>query len=212
MTHDPFDRNVTLFTIGHSNHPLETFLTLIGRHEVGLIVDVRSSPYSRYAAHFNREAIRSHLQANGIDYLFLGDPLGGRPRVERFYDHEGYVLYGLLAQSPSFLRGLERLGEVAADRRAALLCGEEDPTDCHRRRLLGRVLRQRGVAVLHIRGDGRLESEEEVARAERLRKTQGQLMLFDLAKGEPWRSTRPVCPGSRRPSDSPATGSSRSGA
>ena len=39
----------TIFTVGHSNQSLESFLDLLGRHGIDLVVDVRSSPYSQYA-------------------------------------------------------------------------------------------------------------------------------------------------------------------
>jgi uncharacterized protein (DUF488 family) len=195
----------TISTVGHSNHPLEKFLALIEDHRVDLVVDVRSSPYSGYASDFNREALRSHLERRGIGYLFLGDLLGGRPESDEFYDAEGYVLYDRLAQSSPFRRGVEQLLEVAAHRRAALLCGEEDPTDCHRRRLIGHVLAEGGVGVVHIRGDGRLQTEEEIAEEERFRKTKGQLTLFDTEEAEPWRSTRSVSPRRPPPSSSDAS-------
>ena len=60
--------------------------------------------------------------------------------------------------------------------------------------LIGRVLAERGVDLLHVRGDGRIQTEKEVAREARFRKTQGQGTLFDLEESEPWRSTRPVLP------------------
>lgn len=202
----------TVFTVGHSNHPLETFLALIERHAIDLVVDVRSSPYSGYASEFNRETVAAHLASRRVEYLFLGDALGGRPEGEAFYDEDGYVLYDRLSQSPGFQRGMGRLLERIRDSRAALLCGEEDPTQCHRRRLVGRVLGQRGVNVLHIRGDGRLQSEEEVANEERFRKTKGQMTLFDLEEAEPWRSTRSVSRKNRQPNSSRSSDEPESGA
>jgi len=196
----------TIYTIGHSNHPPETFLALVEEHRIGLIADVRSSPYSGYVADFNKEPLQNHLRAREIDYLFLGDLLGGRPEGEEFYDREGYVLYDRLAQSSGFRQGLERLLDAAASHPTALLCGEEDPTDCHRRRLIGRVLGERGFRVIHIRGDGRAESEENLAKEERFQKTKGQLTLFDLEETEPWRSTRSVSPRRPQPNSSDVSG------
>jgi hypothetical protein len=184
----------TLWTIGHSNHPLETFLALLARHEMALVIDVRSSPYSRYASQFNREVIRPALDSRGIRYLFLGDLLGGRTEDERFYDQEGHVLYGRLAESPGFCQGIEQLMQAIRQSRTAILCGEEDPTECHRRLLVGRVLRQRGVEVVHLRGDGRQQTEAELAAEEKLRKTKGQLNLFETEEPDEWKSTRSVSP------------------
>lgn len=213
----------TVWTIGHSNHPLQRFLDLLAQHRITLLADVRSSPYSGYASHFDKEAIRPPLRAQRVEYLFLGDLLGGRPSVgqescptpwaedRQFYDRQGHVRYDRLAQSPGFQQGLDRLLARVATARAALMCGEEDPTDCHRRLLIGRVLRARGVEVRHIRHDGRVQSEEEVAADERFRKTKGQLTLFDVEEPHEWKSTRSVLPrkgppSSSRPSSEPESG------
>jgi uncharacterized protein (DUF488 family) len=203
MTHDASLRPAnTLWTIGHSNHPLEAFLDLLAQHQMHVLIDVRSSPYSRYAAQFNRETIRPALQKRGIRYLFLGDLLGGRTADQQFYDDQGYVLYGRLAESPGFRKGIERLTEAMANSRTAILCGEEDPTDCHRRLLVGRVLQGRGVRVIHLRGDGRQQTEAELAAEEKFRKTKGQLNLFETEEPGEWKSTQSVLPGRAPPSSS----------
>ena len=192
----------TIWTVGHSNHPLETFLDLLARHQIAVLIDVRSSPYSRYASQFNREAIQPALQHCKIQYLYLGDLLGGRVEDPRFYDQDGRVLYGEVAQSPSFRQGIERLMERAAHSRTAILCGEEDPTDCHRRLLVGRVLQDRGASVIHLRGDGREQTEAELAAEETFRKTRGQLNLFETEEPGQWKSTQSVLPKRAPPSSS----------
>ena len=211
------DAAPTVLTIGHSNHPMETFLGLLETFEVQVVVDVRSSPYATYATHFSKGVLEAPLRERGVRYLFLGQALGGRPEGARFYDDEGFVLYGRIAASPAFQQGIERVLRGAREFRVALLCSEEDPTECHRRLLLGRVLRDRGVRVLHIRGDGRAQSQEEVAADEEFGKTKGQLTLFDMQEPAPWRSTRSVSPrrapgSSSRPSGEPGSdGSSTCG-
>lgn len=203
---------MTVLTIGHSNHPLETFLARLREHQVTMVVDVRSSPYSGYASQFNKEAIRAALDARGIEYLFLGDLLGGRPEGGQFYDAGGHVLYDRVAESAAFTRGIDRLCDHLPTRRVTLLCGEEDPTNCHRRRLIGRVLGGRGVRVLHIRGDGHLQSEEALAKEETFRKTKGQMTLFDLEEPESWKSTQSVSPGKAPPNSSSSSSGPESGA
>lgn len=193
---------MTVFTVGHSNHPLEVFLDLLKRHGIALVADVRSSPYSGYASHFDKEAIERALEAVGIEYVYLGDSVGGRPEGEEFYDAEGYVLYDRVAGSGRFQRGVDRLVDRVRAGRVAVLCGEEDPTDCHRRLLVGRVLAERGVEVVHLRGDGRVQSEREVADEEAFRKTRGQMTLFDVEDPDRWRSTRSASPKGPRPSSS----------
>jgi uncharacterized protein (DUF488 family) len=193
----------TIWTIGHSNHPLEVFLDLLVQHGIDAVVDVRSSPYSRYVSHFNREAIHAALVHRAIQYVFLGDLLGGRADDPCFYDDEGRVLYGEVAQSPGFRQGIQRLLGIAEQTRAAVLCGEEDPTDCHRRLLVGRVLGTRGVCVIHLRGDGRAQTEAEVATEEKFRQTKGQLSLFDTEEPGQWKSTQSVLPRRAPQSSSP---------
>jgi uncharacterized protein (DUF488 family) len=194
--------DLVVWTIGHSNHPLEKLLGLVEEQQIGVLVDVRSSPYSKYASHFDRESLQEALRTRNVQYLFLGDQLGGRPEGDEFYDKEGYVRYDRLAQSPGFQQGAERLLRGIASHRVAIVCGEEDPTHCHRRLLLGRVLGRRGVRVLHIRGDGRVQSEEELAAEEEFHKTKGQLSLFDTEDTEAWRSTQSVSPRKAPPSSS----------
>jgi uncharacterized protein (DUF488 family) len=181
-----------VFTIGHSNHCLEAFRDLLLRHAVQTVADVRSSPYSQYCPQFNREDLRAYLKQHGVEYRFFGDALGGRPPGDDFYDDRGRVFYDRIAALPAFRQAIDRLVREAKRRRVAVLCGEEDPTECHRRRLVGRVLQERGVEVVHIRGDGRAQTEDELAHEEHLRKTGGQLNLFQVEEADAWTSTRSV--------------------
>jgi len=189
--------DAAIWTVGHSNHPLQTLLDLLAQHRLDILVDVRSSPYSRYAHWFNKEALQGELQVRAVRYMFLGNLLGGRAEGEEFYDDQGHVLYGRVAQSAGFQNGIGQLYQLMQGHRAVLLCGEEDPTDCHRRLLIGRVLAEQGVEVKHIRGDGRLQSEQEVAAAREFARTKGQLSLFDTAEADEWKSTH--SPLRRRP-------------
>jgi uncharacterized protein (DUF488 family) len=186
-----------LFSVGHSNHALETFLDLLRAHRVELLVDVRSQPVSSYTPYFNGRELRAAVRGAGIDYLFLGRELGGRPESYRFYDDDGRVLYGEVAKTPEFLAGIDRLQSEAAARRAAMMCSEEDPNGCHRRLLVARVLAARGVRVVHIRGDGRLESEDDLAAQQKKAKGRNQRTLFDVVEEEPWKSIRSVLPKQR---------------
>ena len=202
-----------IFTIGHSNHTLDTFLGLLEAHAIQVLMDIRSHPFSRYVTHFNYPEIEDAIERRGIQYRYMGQELGGRPREDMFYDAEGYVLYSLLAEAPFFRKGIARLEEDGVLYRLAIMCSEEDPTNCHRRLLVGRVLAAHGVVVRHIRGDGRIQTEDELI-AIQPAPSNSQLSLWDDAapvhgKDEQaeWRSIRPVSP--RRP---PPNSSGRSSA
>ncbi len=151
-----------IWTAGHSKHELATLISLLRGQGIEAVADIRSQPFSRYNPQFNRETLRSAVQAAGIEYVFLGRELGGRPPEREFYDSEGQVRYSALARTGRFHSGLQRLLAAAADHRVAMLCSEENPVRCHRRLLVGRVLVSQGVAVAHIRGDGSVTDEQEL--------------------------------------------------
>jgi len=188
-----------VFSIGHSNHPLARVLELLRKHSIEVLADIRSVPRSRFSPHFNRPALQAALEAAGVLYEFLGQELGGRPEGSEYYDAESYVLYDRLAESASFLHGIQWLEEEARHSRVALHCSEEDPAGCHRRLLVGRVLARNGVEILHIRGDGEIQTEEDLLRAERPRSGTPKQTLFPPAEESKWRSVKPVArPRSRR--------------
>ncbi len=151
------ENDSTVFTIGHSNHSLEAFTGLLVRHRVTALADVRSAPHSRFNPHFNREPLAAALKARGIEYVYLGRELGGRSNDPDSYQ-AGRIRYDRLVRTDRFKDGLDRIVRGAAKHRIALVCAEKEPLDCHRTLLVGRALDGRGVNVMHILPDGRLES------------------------------------------------------
>jgi uncharacterized protein (DUF488 family) len=183
-----------VYTVGHSSHTFATFAKLLAEHGVEVLVDVRSAPYSKYAPQFDREVLQLALNAAGIEYLFLGGELGGRPKNQAYYDGEGHVVYSRMTTDSAFVAGIERLERGMAEYRLALMCGEEDPAHCHRRLLVARILMERGHEVLHIRGDGRVESDGDVARQSGKSLVNEQPALFAELDEDQWRSTASVLP------------------
>jgi len=141
-----------VFTIGHSNHEFAKLLGLLRQHGVTAVADVRSAPYSRRYPQFSREA----LAEAGITYVFLGKELGARCDDPRCYEN-GSVKYDRLARTELFQSGLDRVERGTATHTISLLCAEKEPLDCHRTILVSRHLEARGVTVVHILEDGRLE-------------------------------------------------------
>jgi uncharacterized protein (DUF488 family) len=143
-----------IYTIGHSNIPIEQFMGLLAQHEIEILVDIRSHPYSRYAHQFNRELLKASLEQTGIGYFYLGHLLGGRPADEQYYGPDGKVDYDRLAEAPGYLAGLERLKMIAQKHRLAIMCSEANYLKCHRYWLITRALGSEGVEVGHILGSG----------------------------------------------------------
>jgi uncharacterized protein (DUF488 family) len=180
----------TIWTIGHSNHSQEHLIELLQLHSMTVVADIRTSPYSRYSTHFNKEQLQRAFESHGLRYIFLGAQLGGRPSDSAMYDTDGRVRYDLVAESDSYRSAIERLLRGAVEHRIALLCGEEDPISCHRRRLVGRTLGEQGLAVEHIRGDGSITSEGEMATREMTEFP--ERFQLTLTGPQPWLSEHPV--------------------
>lgn len=180
----------SLFSIGHSNLQFETFIGLLTRYEIQVVADVRSAPRSRYVPHFDSKPLRKSLHEHGVKYVFLGKELGGRPEGDEFYDDEDHVLYSRLGESALFEAGLDRILGGASDFRVAMLCSEEDPQHCHRHLLIGRVLQKRNLGVAHIRGDGTIQTDCELA--SHLAVQQQTSLFEELTQEQAWRSTRSV--------------------
>jgi uncharacterized protein (DUF488 family) len=199
---------VTIYSIGHSNQPLEAFLELLHKHNVQTLIDIRSHPYSRYVPHFNSPELGNSVRHSNIEYLLMGKELGGRPDGEEFYDADNHVMYSRVAESPLFLKGIRRLEEEGRASRAVIMCSEEDPTSCHRHLLIGRVLAEQGISLLHIRGDGHIQTEEELASHEGAPLFE-QDSLWDEQipdrndrEAREWRSIRPVSRRRQQPNSS----------
>lgn len=172
-----------MFSIGHSNHDVSAVVQLLHGNHIDVVADVRTSPFSRYSPQFNQESLTRTLRSNGVEYVFLGRELGGRPEGNQFYDDEGHVRYDRLSKSPLFAAGLERLLRGAATHRVAMLCSEGDPAQCHRHLLIARVLDERGVPVTHILSNGTTATYTTVAE-----RTPTQFGLFDVEEEHLWRS------------------------
>jgi len=85
-----------LFTIGHSNHSLDYFIELLLAHRLSTIADVRSSPYSKYSPHFNKDVLDSALRNANINYIFLGGELGAQRSEDDCYI-DGQAKYDRIA-------------------------------------------------------------------------------------------------------------------
>lgn len=166
MTNPDTASSVVVFTIGHSNLPIEKFIGLLKANGIRTLVDVRSSPYSQYAHQFNRETLERSLFEAGISYKYAGDRLGGRPSDPSLYKSgvipEGKIDYLILVDYQAvmkrdwFIAGVDELSALAQKEASAVMCSEEKPEKCHRHHLVGKALVDRGVVVKHILADGGL--------------------------------------------------------
>jgi uncharacterized protein (DUF488 family) len=165
-----------IFSIGHGNKELQRFMTELTKFGVEYVVDVRSSPYSKYNSQFNREELARELKMVNIKYVYMGDNLGGLPSDRSCYI-DGKVDYDAVKQKPFFKEGLERI--VTANEkqlRVAIMCSETKPEECHRSKLIGQELLKQQIVVQHITESATIK--DQVTLMNELTKGQGTVDLF----------------------------------
>jgi uncharacterized protein (DUF488 family) len=147
------DTELTIYTIGHGRHPFAYFLELLQKHGIEFLCDVRSVARSRWPQ-FNGMVLAELLNENGIGYEHIPET-GGK----------------IVAQPADLARGIERIVEIAADVRTAIMCSESQPftahkvsrANCHRVGLLAPLLKAKGARIVHILPDGETAEVEESA-------------------------------------------------
>ncbi len=152
-----------VLTIGHNRHDWETFRDLVSPFKAELLIDVRSNPVSRFAPWANIKKLPDTLADLGIEYVWMGDSLGGKPKDRSLYDKAGKPNYGAIAATPIFREGIVELVELVSNRVAVVMCAEEDPSKCHRRLAIGPGLVSAGIELRHIRKTGAVETELSIS-------------------------------------------------
>ena len=150
-----------IWTIGHSTRKIEEFIDLLEVSGIRLLADVRLLSGSRRYPHFNAEALKNSLGERGIAYEHFPE-LGGRrkPRPDSknlAWRHEVFRGYADYMETPEFAGGIERLKALATQHGpTALMCAEAVWWQCHRS-LISDYLKVRGVEVLHILGEDKVQ-------------------------------------------------------
>ncbi len=147
--------NLQVFTIGHSNHSFEEFLSLLQELAIEVVADVRRYPSSRKFPHFNSNTLQSLLEKEAIQYIWL-EALGGRrhgPKNSKSLNTAlkrlGFRNYADYMNTKEFQDAAKNLIANAAKTRTAILCAEKFYWKCHRR-LLSDYLIAQGIEVIHI--------------------------------------------------------------
>ncbi len=131
-------RSDAVYSLGTSTRSKAEFARLLQRHGIEVIIDVRRFPTSRIQ-HFNQQALVRLLADAHIEYLHMGENLGG-------YRNGGYQAFTATSE---FRQGIDIVERAALKRRIAILCAERLPWRCHRR-FITAELEKRGWHVEHI--------------------------------------------------------------
>jgi uncharacterized protein (DUF488 family) len=143
-------KNSTIYTIGHSTHPIDEFIHLLKVFEIHKVADVRTIPKSRHNPQFNEDVLREQLNRHAIEYVRL-EGLGGlrhttRNSINTAWKNASFRGYADYMQTPEFAMALDELIDLAKEERIAIMCAEAVPWRCHRS-LIGDALLIRGIEV-----------------------------------------------------------------
>lgn len=142
---------MTLYTIGYEGIDINGFLSLLHRHAVQTVVDVREMPISRKPG-FSKKILSDTLDVSGLQYVHI--PKLGCPKAirNRYRDDGNWTQY-----TASFLKYLDmqhetlaELASMAGKSNCALMCFEADFNRCHRSMVADAVKQLNGIQVVHI--------------------------------------------------------------
>ena len=144
---------VTIFTIGHSTHPIEEFVDILKAHGIALVADVRTIPKSRHNPQYNSDTLAGALHERAIGYEHLPG-IGGlrhakKDSINTAWENASFRGFADYMQTEDFDRGLSALIETAGKQPTAIMCAEAVPWRCHRS-LIGDALLARGFIVMDI--------------------------------------------------------------
>ena len=154
-----------IYTIGHSNHPIEKFIELLQAYKVETIVEVRSVPKSSYSTHFNKPNLIYELSQYNIQYSgMLMKMLGGRPEDTSVLNSDNKIDEAFIEKKEWYKDGIKKLISLSKESKIAIMCSEENPKNCHRGYIISHTLLKEGEEVHHIRGDGSLQKASYISK------------------------------------------------
>lgn len=126
-----------LWTIGHGLAKPELIRVLLEAERIDVVIDVRSKPWSQRNPSFNRARLKTAVESWDMEYLWLGENLGGLDQ------HTAQHL----------AEACDQVAALARQKRVVLLCSESHWQNCHRDYLLAGEFQARGLTVVHLLHD-----------------------------------------------------------
>ena len=142
---------MTVFTIGYEGLDIDAFMSLLAKHGIETVVDIRELPLSRKPG-FSKKALDSVLNLSGLEYVHLVD-LGCPKLVRNHYRADGnWERYtdGFLKHLKMQEKAIAELSKLVSTSNCALLCYEADFKYCHRSMVADAVREQCGANIKHI--------------------------------------------------------------
>ena len=152
-----------IYTVGHSIYEADDFVQLLKTNNINTIVDVRSTPYSKFASQYNKESLHQYLKQNGICYIFMGDMLGARYEDKSLLFENGSVNFKKVQETKVFQDGISRLDKgILKGYNISLMCSEKEAFDCHRFGLISEYISThlKDIEIKHIYPDKILSQKD----------------------------------------------------
>lgn len=148
----------TIYTIGHSTHPIEEFLEMLQSFGIKNLVDVRKMPGSRKFPQYNQDHLQQTLEDNGIIYSYA-EHLGGRRKVNKdskntTWRNTSFQAYADYMETEEFKKAVVDLENLALESPTVFMCSEAVWWRCHRS-MISDALKVKGWNVQHIMGIGK---------------------------------------------------------
>ncbi|HTO14256.1 MAG TPA: DUF488 domain-containing protein [Edaphocola sp.] len=158
----------SIFTIGHSTHPIEEFIEILQAFHIEMVVDIRRFPGSRKFPQFDKEYLEMILAENLIGYYYMKE-LGGRRKVNKNshnvnWRNDSFRAYADYMETEAFEKGILKLEDIAKLNRVAYMCSEAVWWRCHRS-MVSDCLKARAWQVFHIMSKNKLQEHPYTAAA-----------------------------------------------
>jgi len=139
-----------LYSIGHGNKNIDSFITILDKFKPQLLVDIRSVPYSKTFPEYNKKNLIKKLREKNISYEYFGDKLGGRPE-------NGFSNF---VDTSEFKKNVGKLLSLSRNQTVILMCSEFDYMKCHRK-FISEIIRKSGIDIKDIDKNGDIVQEEQ---------------------------------------------------
>lgn len=150
-----------IYTIGHSTHSQEEFISILKAYDIEVLVDIRSYPGSNYVPHFNKENMEEWIPENDIKYIHMKE-LGGRRKAIKDIDEslidgwtqKAFRNYAGYSLTEEYAGAIDKLIGIADKSRVCYMCAESVPWRCHRL-IVSNTLVAKGINVYHIMSESK---------------------------------------------------------
>src|SRR5690606_16535639 len=136
-----------IYTVGHSNRPIEEILEILGQSGISHLVDVRRQPGSKRYPWFNQDELPTSLEQAGIGHSYSAGLTGRRPaskkvprEINAWWQNRSFHNYADHALSDEFTEALDELRREASKTRLTVMCSEAVWWRCHRRLIADHLL------------------------------------------------------------------------